>query len=194
MSQRKEYTAEQWIESFKNGEEEGFNFFFREYYAALCYFASQIIKDKEVAEEIASESLLKLWERRSNFESTASIKSFLYKTTKNASLDKIKLEKRSKERIKEHVYFGEERENDVSEKIVQAETFRVIFIIIESLPTECRKIFKMLYLQGKNYEQVSGELNLSPSTIRNQKARALQLIRQRMTFLFLTILYAAYML
>ena len=185
MSQRKGYTAEQWIESFKNGEEEGFNFFFREYYAALSWYSFQILKEEQAAEAIASESLMKLWERRGGFDSPGAIKSFLYKTTRNASLDKIKLDKRRAKRIKEQAYLNDNVEINTEEKIIQTEVYREILNILESLPTECRKIFKMIYLQGKTYEQISEELNLSQSTVRNQKARALQLIRQRMTILFI---------
>jgi RNA polymerase sigma factor (sigma-70 family) len=108
------YSAADFVRSFQLGDEKGFNFFFREYYAALCYFSFQIIKDKPGAEEIAGEAFMKLSERHSSFNNIPSIKSFLYTTARNASLNWIRQRKRNGQRTKELAYFlVDESENSV---------------------------------------------------------------------------------
>jgi RNA polymerase sigma-70 factor (family 1) len=178
------------IFSFQRGEEKGFNFFFREFYAALSYFSFQYTKSREIAEEIAGESLMKLWERHANFDNIASAKSFLYTTTRNASLNWVRQQKKNNQREKEFAYINVEIENPIMNQIVEAETFREIFLTLETLPPKCRQIFRMLYLEGKGYKQIAQELNLSTSTIRNQKARALMLIKQRVLLvIFITVFF-----
>ena len=86
------------MEAFKNdisiytgqlqaGEVRGFNYFFELHYPALCYFARGIINDEVLAEEIADDAFVKLWERRESFGHAAAIKAFLYRTVKNAAID-----------------------------------------------------------------------------------------------------------
>lgn len=179
MQHNSHHTVADYIRFFQNGEEKGFNFFFREYYAALSYHSFQIIKDKAVAEEIAGEALMKLWDRHQNFGSLSGIKSFLYTTTRNASLNYIRQQKRTAHRYKEANYLSGNIEKDAFERIAETETYREILMALKTLPPQCRKIFSMLFIEGKEYQQIAKELNLSIATIRSQKARAIMLIKQR---------------
>lgn len=180
MQRNSHHTVADYVRSFQNGEEKGFNFFFREYYAALSYYSFRIIKDKADAEEIASEALMKLWVRRANFDNLPAIKSFLYTTTRNASLNYIRSQERAVHRHQEAGYFADKKEKDAFERIVESEIYREIFIALNTLPPQCRKIFSMLFIEGKEYQQIADELNLSIATIRSQKARAIMLIKQRL--------------
>ncbi len=188
------YTIRDYVLAFQRGEEKGFDFLFREYYATLCYFSFQIIKDRSTAEEIAGEAFMKLWERHNNFNNIASIKSFLYTTARNASLNRIRQQKNYNKKAKEFAYLAEENENSIMHQMIQVELYREIFMALETLPPKCRRIFKMLFLEGKDYKQVAQELNLSIDTIRNQKARGLTLIRQRIGFvLAISFLFQQFM-
>jgi RNA polymerase sigma-70 factor (ECF subfamily) len=51
---------------------------------------------------------------------------------------------------------------------------------IQQLPPKCREVFRLHYLQGMDYEEIAKELKVSISTVRNQKARALALLRKQM--------------
>ena len=185
MQRNNEHTIVDYVRSFQLGEELGFRFLFREYNAALSYFSFQIIKVKEAAEEIAGDSLMKLWERHENFDNISSIKSFLYTTARNASLDWLRKQRRNTERAKELIYLSNTEEATIFQKKIEAELYKEIFLTLNTLPPKCRKIFSMLYIEGKNYQQIAQELNLSIDTIRNQKARGLMLIKQRMAFCML---------
>ena len=180
VQRKSHHTVTDYIRFFQNGEEKGFNFFFREFYAALSYYSFQIIKDKPAAEEIASEALMKLWERHENFDNLSAIKSFLYTTTRNASLNYIRSQERVGQRLKDVYYLSDKNEKDAFERIAETETYRGIFMALNTLPPQCRKIFSMLYIEGKEYQQIADELNLTVATIRSQKARAIMLIKQRL--------------
>lgn len=183
LRSQKFYNNERWVTSFHNGEEKGFNFFFHQYHAAVCYFSFQIIKDKDEAVEVVNDAFMKLWERHANFETEAAIRSFLYTTVRNTSLNRVRDEKRKSGAIKEYSYINKGQDVDVSEKMIEAEVYKEIFHAINSLPPRCKQIFKMLMFEHKDQQQIAEELNLSVSTIQNQKARAIMLLRQRIAFL-----------
>ncbi len=167
------------IRSFQNGEENGFNFFFRQYYPALTYYSFKIVNDQAEAEEIASEALIKLWERRDKFDSYLPIKSFLYTTVRNASVDYLRKQNRAAKNLKELGYITDLSEKNAFELFVEGETYQEILSAISALPPQCKRIFSMLFFEGKEYPEIARELNLTEATVRSQKARAITLIRRQ---------------
>lgn len=179
LHSEKFHNDEKWVDSFRKGEEKAFNFFFREYHAVLCYFSFQVLVNHSEAEEVVGDAFIKLWDRHTNFSSIAAIRSFLYTTIKNASLNRIRQQKKDNARLKSIAYMTEHSEENRFQAIIEAETYNEIFSAIKKLPPQCRKIFQMMFFQGKDYEQIAKELGLSVSTVRNQKARGLQLLKKK---------------
>jgi RNA polymerase sigma-70 factor (ECF subfamily) len=180
MTNRNFEYGNHYMKSFQAGEERGFSFFFKEFYAALCYFSYTIIKDRDAAEDIAEEAFIKLWERHPSFENAANIKSFLYAIVRNASIDWLRQQKKRLSYTKEIIYLAEEKESFIEQQIIEAETYREVVASLKILPPKCRQIFRMIYFEGKDYGQIASELNLSINTIRVQKARALAMLRRQL--------------
>lgn len=168
-----------YVSLLRNGEEKAFNFFFHLHYAALCLFCFRIIKDKEAAEEIVHDAYLKLWKRHENFYHASALKSFLFTVCKNASLDWLRSRRKETLNKQQLSYISGTSEVSVLHHMIAAEVYADIHAAMNTLPPQCRKIFRMIFLEGKDYEQVAAELSLSVSTIRSQKARAVTLLRER---------------
>jgi RNA polymerase sigma-70 factor (ECF subfamily) len=64
--------------------------------------------------------------------------------------------------------------------MIRAEVLREINREIENLPEQCRKIFKMSFFDGKKNQEIASMLEISVHTVKNQKARAIQLLRVRL--------------
>ena len=180
MHNKKEH-PEELIQAFRNGEEKAFNFFFTLHYAALTLFCFRIIKDKEAAEEIVQDTYLKLWERHENFHHAAALRSFLFTVCRNASLNWLGDRKKETADKKQLSYLSDQNETGILHHMIAAEVYADIHAAMSTLPPRCQKIFRMFFLEGKDYKQIATELNLSVSTIRNQKARALTLLRGRLS-------------
>lgn len=171
-----------YVASFQRGEEKGFTFFFNKHYPALTYYAYRKLNDVETAEDVVKESFIKIWERHSTFTHPKVIMSWLYTTVRNGCLNKM--QQRARMIQAENKFVDEESyEKSYMHDIIRAELIAEIHLAYNSLPTACRQIFKMLYLQGKTIKEVAEELELSISTIKNQKARALGLLRKRLSHL-----------
>src|SRR5690606_29164343 len=62
-----------------------------QYYSRqLQHFALSYVKDRNVAEEVVSDTMLKLWNNRNQIKSQSQIKAFLYIATKNACIDSVR--------------------------------------------------------------------------------------------------------
>jgi RNA polymerase sigma-70 factor (family 1) len=166
--------------AFQRGEEKGFTYFFNSLYPALLYYAFRILNDKPSAEDVVGESFIKIWERHATFSHPKVIKSWLYTTVRNGCLNRLQQQQRTMIQHEKLARYQEgAHESYALHDIIRAEVIRELHENIESLPTACRQIFKMMYIQGKTVREIADELHLSISTIKNQKARGLTLLRKR---------------
>jgi RNA polymerase sigma-70 factor (family 1) len=177
------YTANNALQALIRGREEGIDFLFQQYYTQLCYFASTLLNDDFLAQEITSDAFTKLWQSRQTLATEGSIKAWLYSTVRNASIDHLRKVKRL--RVSESgLQSATTIEQSVLHTIIESETIDHIIETIGKLPPQCRRIFRLFYLHGKSYNEIAQELNLSPQTVRNQKQRAAKLLRKMILPLF----------
>jgi RNA polymerase sigma-70 factor (ECF subfamily) len=166
--------------SFQRGEEEGFDFFFRTLFPQLCFFANRKLNNMEEAEDIVSAAFIKIWNKHSQFNDARSIRSYLYQIVQN---DCIKFYEKTSKVIsmqKEINYLiTTNANNNIEEDIIRAEFYGELYTAIKTLPPECRKIFTMLYIEGKTVRETADELGLALSTIKTQKARGLAILRKK---------------
>jgi RNA polymerase sigma-70 factor (ECF subfamily) len=181
MEKKSNYNAHDYALSFQRGEERGFIWFFRHYYPALTLFAYKLVKDKPTAEEIASTAFLKTWQKHFQFETPAGLRSYLYQVVRNDSLKWLEQAKKQQYALQEIKYLDRNNcEKDAFQHMVGAELTRYLAAVVDYLSPQCRKIYQMLYVEGKTVKETARAHNLSVSTVRTQQRRGLNAIRERM--------------
>lgn len=166
-----------WMEAFRNGEEQALAYFFKLHSKSLAYFAARMLGDKNEADDIVSKCFLKLWQKHENFQTEQNIKAFLYISCRNACLDylaSLKVRTVAQEKYMEHLDRGGET---LLYDVIQTEVLDMVNKEIEELPEKMKVIFKLLYLEGKSTADISKELGLSIQTVRNQKTKAIEIIK-----------------
>lgn len=165
----------------KAGEAHAFDELFHALYPGLCFFARKYVSESGLAEEIVQDVMVKLWERRKDFDRYVSLKSFLYISIKNACLDSLIKEKRKQQRENNYYLLTREAEipdEDMESRMIHTEVLIEISQAIEQLPEQCRKVMKMSFEEGLNGKEIAEALQLSVSTIHNQKSRGIHLLRR----------------
>lgn len=168
------------INDFQQGQPGAFNYVFDLYYNAVHFFAAKLLQDPPAAEDITQETFIKLWEKHAGFNSPQAIKSFLYITARNACFNFIK---KSQTGIKNHKLWSgvwDESEDFVLNQLTRTEVIREIYTILEMLPAECRKVMRYYFIEGKENHEIASLLNISVSTVKNQKTRAICIIRKKL--------------
>jgi len=152
-----------------------------------------MINNRFEAEDIASAAFIKIWKRHEQFDDAKNIRSYLYQIVRNDCLSFLQQKNRATKLQKEIGYLTVvDLDDNYEADIIRAEFYSELYMAINSLPKECRKIFTMLYVHGKTVKEISRELKLSPSTIKTQKARGLTVLRKKIIplslvfFLFLS--------
>lgn len=184
--------GQQVIAEFKQGSQEAFEAVYKSHYASLFFFVKRFLNDRAEAEDITAETFIKLWKIRHNFDSHQNIKAFLYITARNACLDCLRARQRSSGMQQELLYLLLQN-NDVTfiQDEVKADVLKQIKDEIEHLPPKCKQIFKMAYLERLKNADISEKLGLTIQTIKNQKVRAIKLLRLAINkdLVLLTLLY-----
>jgi RNA polymerase sigma-70 factor (family 1) len=174
------YTTQKYAFAFQRGEEKGFVYFFNAYHKALCLFANRYVKDMAGAEDIVEESFIKVWEKREQIETEEGFRNYLYKTVYHGCLRWLENNQRTAKHLNNYNSISPENERNFFENIVYAETLRQLHEAIQQLPIQCRKVCIKLYIEGKTVSQTATELEVTASTIRNQKARGIKLLKLKL--------------
>jgi RNA polymerase sigma-70 factor (ECF subfamily) len=170
---------------FQQGEEKGFAWFFRSLYPALSFYAFKITGDREASEEIASSAFIKIWESHEQFSDPLSIRKYLYCIVRNDALKHLRKEKQSVAFNREVIYlYANEHEKDCFNNLVTTEITLELHQAIDALPAECKKVFRLMYIEGKSIQETAEALHLSASTVKTQKKRGLDALRKKIVFVW----------
>ena len=90
------------LAKIKEGDIKAFEEIFRCYYSPLCWYAAGITGEVEAAEEIVEELFYVFWKDREHLQIFQSIKSYLYRATRNEALQYCQ-HREVRERYREYV-------------------------------------------------------------------------------------------
>ena len=118
-----------------------------------------MLNDQDAAADEVQQLFVTLWEKKDSLEVEGNIKSYLLRSTHNACLNAIKHQKVKAEHSEQTLYGSNEGEQ---RDLLEEEEFKLkVRSAVQTLPTQCKKIFLMSRIQGKKYQQIADELSLS---------------------------------
>lgn len=163
---------------------------FNKLYDTLCLFSNTYIKDLEVSKDIVQDVFVKIWEDKIEFKNDIGIKSYLYTSVKNKSLDYLKSKRyRSTDNVPSIEMEKLETEQFFLREVVVLEASVIINNAINTLPIKCANIIK---LSIKNYTnaEIAEELEISIHTVKAQKRTAYKRLRPILKDYFILIAFA----
>lgn len=164
---------------FTKGDQRAFEAVFRRFYHQLRIFAAAIVKDEQEAEDIVTETMIKLWKLHKNFDNLKDIRAFLYITVRNHSFNFLKSKKVKDKHFQDPAFLQQgETEGFVLEWIVEMEIFEMICREIDSLPPQRRTVLSLALFGNMTNKEIAEKMQLSINTIEATKSRAVQQIRE----------------
>ena len=163
------------IKGLNKGNIKDYDELFYMFYGRLCAFAMRYVKDQESAEEVVEEAMVVLWEKREKFDSIAGLKSYLYSTVRNASLDLLK---KNEKTVSLDTLAGRESLTTTDNFIIEEEVHATLYHALASLPPKSRRVFELSCLEGLKYSEIADEMGISLNTVKSQRARAIELLKE----------------
>ena len=161
-----------------------FNALYTLYYRKSFLFAKSYVHDEQVAEDIAAEALIKLWEKLKT-DIINSPQAMLLTILKNKSLDYLRLEQNKLNAMSElsELYV---RELDIRVSSLEAcdpseifseEVNQIIQATLRTLPEQTRRVFKMSRFENKMNKEIAENLGITVKGVEYHISRALKEFR-----------------
>lgn len=161
-----------------------FNIIYAKYYARSFRFANLYVRNDLVAEDIATESLVKLWETMKK-ETVEKPQALLLTILKHKSLDYLKTRAHEKEAF-DSMAEWQQRELSIRVSTLEAcdpdyifsgEIQVIVNDTLKELPSQTRKVFMMSRFEQKSGKEIAEELGITVKGVDYHIAKALKALR-----------------
>ena len=154
---------------------------------SLFRLALRITQNREEAEDVVQETMLKLWNRRDRWEEIENIEAFAMTICRNLSLDHLKrmenqhasLDDDTTLPFKEGTEVGLSTFSSPFDHTVTQDRIGLVRSIIDTLPEKQRSCVQLRDIEGKAYKDIAAILSISEEQVKINIFRARQTIRQR---------------
>lgn len=163
----------------KEGNEQAFKALFEKYYASMCHYACQFLKDTDMAEETVQELFVRLWEKRAGLSIDSSVQHYLFRSVHNHCLNQLQHQK-IRQQYASHVKETSRQEADWQPFYMEVELMERIEKCISALPEKRQEIFRLSREKGLKYKEIADQLNISVKTVEAQMGLALKYLRDEL--------------
>lgn len=140
---------------------------FESYYTTLVLFADNYLEDIEVSKDVVQDVFFALVQNREHFSSIENLKSYLYQAVKNRCLKQLRrVDVRQRHIIDSKLNY--ESQDAYLDKILEYEVVGLLLNAIETLPDQCRAVFR-LSMDGKSNQEIADILNIAVETVKSHK-------------------------
>ncbi|MDR1415255.1 MAG: RNA polymerase sigma-70 factor [Odoribacteraceae bacterium] len=159
----------------KRGSEEAFDYLFRTRYARMCRVARAFVNDADAAEDVVQEIFSTLWQHYQRVDAGRSIDAYLFTAVRNACLNHLRS---TRQRAGVEALL---QESVPPEAMAGTDDPRVarLWHAIETLPLQCKIIFKLVAIEEMKYREVAEHMEISVNTVKTQVKIAYRVLREK---------------
>ena len=148
----------------------------------LFRLALRITLNRDDAEDVVQETMLKVWNRRDQWSELESIEAFCLTICRNVALDKMKRADNQNTSLEEggglehadHSYSA-----NPEEQAVQRDRVELVRKLVEQLPEKQRTCMQLRDMEGKAYKDIAQVMGITEQQVKVNIFRARQTIKQR---------------
>ena len=173
-----QYTDEELIASFQNGNEQAYVELVRRFRDRLMTFVFRFLGDMDLSEDIVQDTMVKVYTHKHYYKEIAKFSTWIYTIAGNFAKTELRKRKRRKVTLLSHMN-TDDRKYEIpstelkSEDIVQGEyAERDIQKAILQLPLHFRTVVILRDIQELSYEEISKIVNVPLGTVKSRINRA----------------------
>ena len=170
------------LSRLRDGDAGALDALLERYWPPVFTYALHRTGSRDLAADIAQDTFCRLWERRSTWNTTGSVRGLLFRLARNTAVSQ---HRRNRARDRASNGFAElylERRPAVL-PAENAELRAALNRAIAALPARRREVFQLRMLDDLSYEEIAETMGTSRQTVANQFSRALTTLRAALTHL-----------
>ena len=148
----------------------------REHWLAIVAYATSFVRVRELGEDIAQDTMLRLWRTRELWQPNSTLRSYLYRIARNLALNE-KERSRVRARSRPRLAHGWAIPATPLEELQRKELRLAIEAAVDELPERRREVFLLGRLHGMSYEEIGQVMGITTQTVANQMSAALATLR-----------------
>ena len=146
----------------------------------LFRLALRITQNREEAEDVVQETMLKVWNRREQWAQLESIEAFCLTICRNLSLDKLRRMDNQAQSLGDDIDPTDHSHGSNPEQVaIQNERSEMIHKIINELPERLRTCMQLRDIEGKSYRDIAAILDITEQQVKVNIFRARQAVREK---------------
>ena len=146
----------------------------------LYRLALRITMNAADAEDVVQETMMKVWNRRDQWEQIESIEAFCMTICRNLSLDKVRRMDNQTQSL-DAAYDPKDLgvSSNPEEQAIQSDRIRLVRQMISQLPEKQRSCMQLRDMEGKSYKDIATILDITEEQVKVNIFRARQTIREK---------------
>jgi RNA polymerase sigma-70 factor (ECF subfamily) len=179
------------VKKISEGDEQAFALLYEEYRQSLHAFIVKLVKSPEMAEDIAQEVFIKVWEHRLQLDQVQSFRAYLFIVARNHTINVLKRiawEDAAKAEVTRHFRILRAATADSEEAMLSKEYSQMLVTMLASLPDQSRKVFRLCREENKSYGEVATLLGISRNAVKKHMVRSMKIFRDSLGAEFMIIL------
>lgn len=168
------------IDRLRNGDELALTELYNRFWQLLFVSAYNIIKDKELCEDIIQDIFMNIWHNREKLEINISLKGYMYACARYQVFNQFK---KNKDKIHVELFDNLDKRFQYTTpetQMMHEELVQQLNSIVETLPEKCQAVYKLSREEQLSHKEIAERLNISIKTVENHITKALQVIRLSM--------------
>jgi len=161
------------VERLHENEVAAFDTLYWKYHEVVYRNILKLVKETVVAEDILQEVFIKLWEKRQEIKASQSVAGWLFVISFNLSVNYSRKKLREQTFHQKLLSLDPGEETGVDRKALQEVQYHLLEQAIAELSPQRRRIVTLCKLEGKTYEEVANELNISRNTVKEHLSAAM---------------------
>lgn len=147
----------------------------------LYRLALRITLNPAEAEDVVQETMIKVWNKREQWNEIESIEAFCLTICRNISLDKMRKMENQNQSLEEGEHDAPDQSyaSNPEEQAMQQDKLKLIRRLINSLPEKQRSAMQLRDFEGKSYKEIAKIMDISEEQVKVNIFRARQTIRQK---------------
>lgn len=164
------------LQQLKKGDKAALTSLYETYWKPLFIASYNLLKNKEICEEIIQDIFIDIWNSRSELEIKVSLKSYLYACVRYKVFSEFRKNKIEQLPLFENL--DERFQFDTPEtKMMHQELEIHVKRIIATLPEKCKNVYDLSRNEQLSHKEIAQKLNISTKTVENHITNALRILR-----------------
>lgn len=145
----------------------------------LYRLALRITLSHEEAEDIVQDTLIKVWNRRDEWQTLESIEAYSMIICRNLALDAIKKKDNNNESLEQGIAETSDQTSDPHELMIRKDRVEMVKQLVNRLPEKQRSCLQLRDFEGKTYKEIAEILAITEEQVKVNIFRARRSIKQQ---------------